>query len=200
MTGERIVPKENRERKKGEGGKEEGREGERRKGFSFCQPSPMVRIGRYIQPATATCISISAELGAIDAGTIYRVVYRRAMAVINVNSRGISSPDPARDSILQDLDCPAGERREEKEKRDENARRSCTISHPLSELSFHIIKVRDSTRIRLHHAGLSLKPDRQKGDATAFNQKKKRRKFQSYRMTSQGSIDAGSLRLIDTCR
>jgi len=27
----------------------------------------MLRIGRYIQPATATCISISAELGTIDA-------------------------------------------------------------------------------------------------------------------------------------
>jgi len=37
----------------------------------------MLRIGRYIQPATATCISISAELGSYRCGTIYRVVYRR---------------------------------------------------------------------------------------------------------------------------
>lgn len=88
-----------------------------------------------------------------------------------------------------------------KEEGDENARRSCTISHPLSELSFHIIKVRDSTRIRCITLGSRSNPTGRRETRQPSTKKKKKEENSNHIVwTSQGSIDAGSLRPIDTCR
>jgi len=87
LTGERIVPRE-RERNGRKGGRGENRE---------ALPLPAIAtdvahpVGRYIQAATATCISISAELEAIDAGRFIALFTATAMAAIAANSAGIFS-------------------------------------------------------------------------------------------------------------
>lgn len=74
LTGERIVFHE-RERERGGAGEREPR------GFCLCQPSTVDTSSA----ATATCISISAELGAIDAGR-FIALFTAATAAIVANS------------------------------------------------------------------------------------------------------------------